>query len=409
MFCDWLNVWQQFDGDHQDFLGGRVVSIEGACGLAQTNVVDDDGVITREWALSGNEYEIDYDLAKFAQHRGSYETSLMIRFVSGKLEVRGNPSSYGRLDNLFGVGLDEGIGIYNEVLRGLGLPEFTAGEVRTDLLSYNTKTESCSKTYSGAHISRFDGTQNFAVGMGKVGPYHRWIVQQKIYRSSPDDDALEKYARWNYNTVYTSESKYYMNVKHYDKGEALSERSLPEYFKKLKAAAKAGKIKDRDVRPLYQEAEDYLEKLALWCAELGISRGEWSIRSRYFTQHPGLGFWKPCETESDIWEVIGAEMDKLNCRAVVFQEESFESLTGAQYKALDNWKKGFDLKETLSKPTFYRLRSAILKKTGHDIGARPVVTSSREMRPVYFQVRALTLKDAPIWYHRPSESLRLAA
>lgn len=405
MFCDWLNVWQQFEPDLPDYLGGRVLSIDGACGLARASVIDSDGVIEEQWSFSGGDYEIEYDVGKFSRHVGTYETAIMVRMVGGRLEVRGNPSAYGRLDNLFGVGIDDGIAIYNEILRGLGLPEFTEGE--TQLIPGKNGFV---QAYTGAHVSRVDGTQNFAVGMGKVPDYHKWLANQKLYRSSPDDEQLEQYARWNFKTVYTSQSKFYINAKHYDKADALIERTLPEYFKKLKAAAKEGKIDSRDIRPLYQEAETYLNDLALWCAEQGISRGEWSIRHRYFAQHPGLGFWKPSETEGAIWDVIGKEMDKISQRAVVYQEESFDTLTGAEYKALDKWKKGVDLKaEGMASTTFYRLRGAILKKTGHDIAARPSVTSVPDRRPVFFQVRPLALRDAPTWYQRPVVPMQLAA
>lgn len=405
MFCDWLNVWQQFDPSLPDYLGGKVISIEGACGFKRSSVIDADGVIDEQWSLSGSDYEIEYDVGKFARHTGSYHTTIMVRMVAGRLEVRGNPSAYGRLDNLFGVGLDDGVAVYNSILEQMGLPQFTHGEVQL-----MQGKNGFIKSYTGAHVSRFDGTQNFAVGMGKVSSYHKWLANQKIYRSSPDDDALEKYARWNYKTVYMSESKFYINAKHYDKSDALIERSLPEYFKKLKQAANEGRIRQNDVRSLYLEAETYLNDLALWCSELGISRGEWSLRNRYFAQHSGLGFWKPMETEGAIWDVIGKEMDKIKSRAVVYQEESFDSLTGAEYKALDNWKKGVDLKgDGMASTTFYRLRTAIMKKTGHDIAARPMVTAGRELRPVFFQVRALTLRDAPTWYQRPFLPIQMAA
>ncbi|WP_404995478.1 hypothetical protein [Cupriavidus pauculus] len=412
MFCDWLNVWQQFDGDWPDFLGGRVLSIEGACGLARQRVIDADGVIGEAWGLAGgDDIEIDYDVARFAQQRGSYETNLMVRMVAGKLEVRGNPSAYGRLDNLFGVGIDDGIAIYNEVLEQLGLPTFTEGEVRTN---YHAKRGDGRGgpmvTYSGAHITRVDVTQNYAVGMGNVAHYHRWLAQQKVSRSGPNDADLEKFASWNYDTVYTSTSKYWINVKHYDKGEALMQRSLPEYLKRLKAAARDGRIAKGDVRPLYQEAEDYLEKLALWCAEIGVTRGEWSMRNRWFVQHQGAGFWMPGETEGKLWDVVGAEMEKISKRAVVYQDESRDSLTLRERGALDAWRRGENLRESLSNGTFYRLRSSILEKTGHDIAARPLVKQSADYRPVFFQVRALSLKDAPIWYQRPSfPEMRLAA
>lgn len=407
MFCDYLNVWQQFEPSLPDHCGGKIISIEGACGLSRSAVVDADGVIEHQWAFSGADYEVEYDVSKFASQTGSYETRINIRMVGGRLEVRGNPSAWGRLDNLFGVGLDEGISIYNHILDGLGLPQFTSGKVQL-LPGKNGFV----KSYTGAHISRFDGTENYSVGTGLVRPYHKWLAGQKIYRSSPDDDALERYARWDHGTVYTSESKFYINAKHYDKADALLERSLPEYLKKLNEAAKEGRIAYSDVRPLYLEAETYLTDLACWCADVGISRGEWSLRNRYFAQHSGLGFWEPGVTESAIWDVIGKEMDKVKRRAVVYQDDSMDSLTRSEYFALAEWKKGVDLRgdQVLSSTTFYRVRTAILKKTGYDIAARPSASLRViEARPVYFQVRALALRDAPIWYQRPSALYQMAA
>lgn len=412
MFCDWLNVWQQFsEAEFPDFNGGRVVSVDGACGLSREKVVDrDTGEITEAWAISGSD-DIEYSTAKFSQHRGSFETTLMIRMVNGRLEVRGNPSAYGRLDNLFGVGLDDGIAIYNEVLAGLGLPVFTEGEEMDQWLQ---NEQTWSKQYTGAHVTRADYTINQAVGMGRVRDYNRWIAQQKLSHSSPDDEALEKFARWDFATVYSSTSKYWINAKHYDKAEALEELTLPEYLKKLRKAARDGKISKSEVRTLYKEAEDYLGKLAEWCAELGVVRSEWSLRNRWFQQHTGAGWWKPCVTDSELLDVVAKERDKIAMRAIVYQEESYDSLSASEFRALDQWKKGKVLKAsaggTVPDRTFYRLRSGILEKTGYDIAARPLVNAgASEFRPIYFQVRPLALCDAPVWYQRPSFPLQLAA
>lgn len=411
-FCDWLNIWQQFPlGLYPDYLGGRVVSIEGACGLVRAAVVDQEtGEVGDAWAISGSD-EIEYSTAKFTQHRGSFETSLLIRMVNGRLEVRGNLSAWGRLDNLFGMGLDDCIELLNEILAELGLPCFTPGEV-LDVWLQNEQT--WQKQYTGAHLTRVDYTVNSAVGMGRVRDYNRWLSQQKLSHSSPDDEALEKFARWDFATVYTSASKYWINCKHYDKAEALEELTLPEYLKKLRKAARDGKIAKSEVRPLYLEAEDYLGKLAEWCAEQGIVRSEWSLRNRWFAQHQGAGWWKPGETEGELLDVVAAEREKIAMRAIVYQEGSYDRLTASEYRALDQWKKGKALKEsaggTIPDRTFYRLRSAILEKTGHDIAARPLVSGgSSDFRPVYFQVRPLSLADAPVWYQRPSFPLRLAA
>ena len=400
-FCDYLNVWQQFPaGEYPDYLGGRVVSIDGACGLSRKHVTDQDtGEISEVWAISGDDADIEYSTPKFGQHRGSFETTISIRMVEGKLEVRGNPSAFGRLDNLFGVSLDEGIGIYNSVLQSMGLPVFTAG-VEAEL--WLQKEQRLVKQYTGAHITRIDLTVNQAVGSGRVRDYNRWLASQKLARSSPDDQALEKFARWDFATVYTSDSKFWINVKHYDKSAALEELTLPEYLKKLRNAVRDGTIKKSAVRALYLEAEDYLLKLAHWCAEVGIVRSEWSLRSRWFVQHPGEGYWAPGSCESSLIDTVTAEREKIAMRAIVYQVEGFENLSPIEYKTLDQWKKGEQVKLTIPRTSFYRIRASILEKTGHDIASRPVVTiSANVFRPIYFQVRPLSLADAPVWYQRP--------
>lgn len=343
-FADWLNVVQQFPvGQYPDFLGGRVVSVDGACAFGRREVVDAaSGEVQEAWALveDGPGLEVDFSTAKFARHRGSFETGIMVRLVGGKLEVRGNPSSFGRLDNLFGLQLDDCISVYNCILASLGLPEFTAGEVtkREDQASGKMVME-----YSGAKITRVDYTVNQSVGMGRVADYNRWLAGQKISRSGPTDDDLEKFARWDYSTVYTSNSKFWVNVKHYDKARALEEVTLPQYLKSLKKNARTLEEK-KSIVSRYKEAEDYICKLAEWCAEKGIVRTEISFRSRFFAQADGLGYWEPDLTDSRIYEHVEAEMMKISNRAVVYQEEDFSSLTPAEFKAFSIWKKGTPLR-----------------------------------------------------------------
>lgn len=410
-FCDYLNVSQQYPaGLYPDFLGGRMVSIDGACGLSRKRLTDSDtGEIKEAWAITvedqADEVDIEFSTPKFGEGRGSYETTLNIRMVDGKLEVRGNPSAFGRLDNLFGVGLDEGIAIYNGVLAGLGLPPFTEGVER--LLDWDKDAQDYKREYTGACISRADMTVNQSVGMGRVRDYNRWLASQKVSRSSPNDADLQKFQQWDFGTVYTSTSKLWMLVKHYDKSAALEDVTLPNYMKKLRNAASVGRIQRDQVHALFKEAEDYLLKLAEWCAEVGIVRSEWSIKSRWFSQHSGSGFWKPGVCESNLIDMVTAEREKITMRAIVYQQDSYDSLSASEYRALDKWKKGVPLKASLGgdmpDPTFYRVRSAVLKKTGHDIASRPLVNQAKtDFRPVYFQVKPLSVSDAPIWYQRPS-------
>lgn len=412
MFFDWLNVWQQFpSGEYPDFVGGRVVSVEGASCLQRGAFVDQaTGEVVDAWGIAGG--EIEYDVSKFEAHKGSFETTLMIRMVAGRLEVRGNPSSWGRLDNLFGVGLDDGIAIYNEVLAAMGLPQFTEGDVQRIGGAGSRVDGSVTEVYTGAHITRVDCTQNHAVGMGNVKHFNKWLAGQKLYRSAPDDEDLASFARWDFSTVYMSESKYWITAKSYDKSKALLDVTLPSYLKKLRAAAKAGTIDRAEVQRLYKEAEDYLDGLALWCAEQGIARLEWSFRNRWFAQHHEASYWRPGVTEGAVLEVVGQELDKIMKRAVVMQSDGFDALTDKEFRILADWKRGEDLLGLgkLSKSAFYRFRTTIREKTGLDIGARPVQGRvTPDLRPVFFRVLPVSLRDAPSWYQRPSVPLRLAA
>lgn len=407
MFCDWLNVWQQHDPELPDFLGGRVVSLTGRVTLGGAIVIDKatgeegDGL-----ALFGDDLEIEYSTAKFVQHRGSFETNLHVRCVAGRVQVSGNPSSFGRLDNVFGLGLDECIEVYNQVLEQLGLPLFTEGEVVKQWLQNEDRLQT---TYSGAHITKCDLTENFAVGAGNVRTFNQWLLSQKVYRQAPADDRLEQFARWNYSTVYASESKFWLQMKAYDKAEAIQDVTLPQYIKKLREARKDGRLSVREVERLAKEATDYLELLAGWCAEVGMVRAEWSYRSRWFAQHEGAGFWKPGETEATLLDEAKAEVDKVFGRAVVHQQDADLGLSNAELGLLSRWKRGEPLKDALPSSSFYRHRASILKKTGNDIAARPLVTSGPQLRPVYFQVRPLSCSNAPAWYRAPQPCLRLAA
>lgn len=400
-------MWQQHDPDLPDLLGGRVVSLTGRVSLSGAIVVDKHtGEQGEGLALMGDDLAVEYSCGKFMAHRGSYETNLLIRCEGGRVQVAGNPSAFGRLDNVFGLQIDEGVEIYNQVLEQLGLPPFTQGEVQKQWLQNEGRLAT---TYTGAHITKVDLTQNFAVGAGNVRPFNQWLATQKIYRQAPGDEQLEKFAKWDYSTVYASQSKYWLQMKCYDKAQALQDVSLPMYLKKLRAARKDGRLSTREVERLAKEATDYLELLAGWCAEVGMVRAEWSYRSRWFAQHEGAGFWKPGETESMLMEEARTEVDKVFGRAVVVQQDADLGLSNSELGLLARWRRGEPLREAMPSSSFYRHRSSILKQTGLDIAARPLVTSAPQLRPVYFQARPLSCRDVPAWYRPAQTSLPLAA
>lgn len=70
--------------------------------------------------------EVESQAVKGLQFEGSYDSRLQVRCDGRRVEVSGNPSRFGRRDNVFGrTSVWECIELYNSVLRDLGLPEFT--------------------------------------------------------------------------------------------------------------------------------------------------------------------------------------------------------------------------------------------------------------------------------------------
>jgi len=401
---DWLTMVQQFPiGDYPDYHGGHVVSVQGS-DISTIKNVDSDGVVTDHLSL-GDVSDIDFKIEKFSRHQGSFETSIEVRFVAGLLEVKGNPSSYGRLDNVFGVTLDQGVSIYNSILRSLGLPEFSVGVIEKIWLQHDQKFV---ETYTGARIRRIDYCRNLSVGCGNVRKFHKWLSGQKLYRSSPSDELLDKQAsKWDFSTVYLSESVYWMNAKVYDKGENLEQVVLPNYRKKLSTAVAERRITKKDFNIMYNEAEEYLINLACWCAEVGLSRIEYSLKSRWFKQHDEgrLAYWKPLDTDRKLLEIAEKEFEKIGSRAMVIQNVNMDTLTNSEFRAYSLWKSGEPVRDFFPDRTFYRLKSSILKKTGYDLGARPVsISKDPETRFVYFKMKPLSVSDAPSFYRASDQA-----
>ncbi|ENB3621243.1 Replication-associated protein G2P, partial [Escherichia coli] len=64
-------------------------------------------------------------------HEGSFSDVVSIKIRGSELTMSGNPSRWGKLDNVFGcASVDECFGVFNQILRSLGLPEFTKGRRR---------------------------------------------------------------------------------------------------------------------------------------------------------------------------------------------------------------------------------------------------------------------------------------
>jgi len=159
MFFDWLDIEQTFDVD---------VPLIGDFGAARVDL--ETGVISEHVRCFPEIVE------------GSYSTKITI-FVNGcNLRVRGNPSRYGREENLFGYQtLDECVAVYNGILRQQGLPQFTKNtELRR---AFSPGTEKMIAVGNGATIKEVHATTNIAVGEGNEAAYLKALASQQLGRS----------------------------------------------------------------------------------------------------------------------------------------------------------------------------------------------------------------------------------
>ena len=113
------------------------------------------------------------------QLEGSYSTKVQVLCDGQRVVVRGNPSKFCRLDNLFGYqSIDEAVTVFNVVLEQLGLPPFSKATFYRPL---QNKEDLAAFTTDGAIFTRIDLTMNHSVGSASgVRPFIRAISSQSI-------------------------------------------------------------------------------------------------------------------------------------------------------------------------------------------------------------------------------------
>ena len=315
--------------------------------------------------------EIDHQAVRGLQHRGSFDSSLQVRCDGRRVEVSGNPSRWGRRDNVFGLtDIGQCLQVYNEVLAVLGLPGFEEEE-RTRVSPFQFQ-RSDSVLSAGPVITRVDLCRNWTAGSADAG---RGIVAalSSVVRGgrcgwvSPDGATCA----WGVGSRYAY-------LKYYLKGVELQKHR--------------GSTKD-----------EYLDELTRWATSTGIVRQELSAKAMLLKRH-GLdrpGAWSyqhMCELLDEYSP--HREAGKGRCSF----DELYETLQGAgiprsraraAQTALYAFLAGhrFVVGENISKSAFYRLRADI-KVAGVDIAA-PLNVSALPIR-----VRELQLSPtaAPDWY-----------
>jgi hypothetical protein len=314
--------------------------------------------------------EVRSQSVKGLQHRGSHDSSLQVRCDGRRVEVSGNPSKWGRFDNLYGhASVASAIEVFNGVLAQLGLPAF-AEEERAYVSPFQFQ-RSDSVLPAGPVITRVDLCRNWMAGSAGaarsvVAALASVVRVGKCAWLSPDGNT----AAWGVGSRYAY-TKYYLKA--------------PELRKHPGADP------------------EYSAKLADWCDSVGIVRQEVSLKSMLLKRH-GLdrpGKWT-MDTMRELMDEYSPHRDAGAGRCDFLEVQSHLVATGlpvsrarAAQTALYAYLAGhrFVVGENISKSAFYRLR-ADLRVCGVDIAA-PLNVSTLPVR-----IRELELSPAvaPAWY-----------
>lgn len=204
------------------------------------------------------------------QHRGSFCDVVSISIRGSVLKMTGNPSRWGRLDNLFGLPtIDACVFVYNNILIDLGLPTFTKC---TKTMFTQTKESQKTHTVSdGAIIREIHITSNRAVGKGNEDDYISGLSTQPYRNSIPRLHSNGKSVDWlskkgNINLIYPTV---------YNKAHEIEIHNLIKIKNKFSNSSLEYK---------------YLLDVIEYCKLSGIVRFEQKLKSR-FLQKKSLTYW----------------------------------------------------------------------------------------------------------------------
>jgi hypothetical protein len=350
-----------------------------------------------EWVHSKRNLHSDFvtfERVSGTRHEGSWQSSLRVTCDGVNVTVEGNPSRFGRMDNLFGfTDIREAVEVFQGVLREYGLPEFDFNVKNIDLWAHDNKrvfrfygatfhrVDLCSNHISGS----MENARQFLVYLSGL-PASRGLVPH-IY---PDGNTVDYGGNGEGKKGTT-----YLYRKWYIKGV--------EQEKNLFKIITKEKLCDEDLL--------YGDRLLNYVKGYGIVRYEVSFK-RKFLYRKGYHvmdrvvclFDEFRRYEDEHLLEDGGRVLNVDERpgSVLVGKEIDGFVIGKRFaRVMDQvyyaWKNGEDVREIVGKSTFYKVRS-VLKNYGVDI-SRPctVVRMPVEVRKIVIS----PVESPPYWYRLP--------
>lgn len=322
------------------------------------------------------------------RHEGSFSDTVAIKIRGSVLTVDGNPSRWGKLDNVFGcTSIDECFTVYNGILCSLGLPPFTRGT--RFKLRQSSEGQACGHIWNGAIIKEIHINSNYSVGFdnerafirgASVLPYRNSIP--RLHSNGMSCDWLSKTGKAHliYPTLYS------------------------KAFDLLIHAMKKTKSKFGESSSEFQ----YLKQLHEFLVLNGVVRFEQKLKSRYLQRYE-LNYWGYSEFE--ILEKLQKEfvsiVNRLSVTAydvktiagALLDSKVVDTVKAAHTTALYaySWMQGerFDFNKRAVKAHRARLR-----KIGIDIALE--YDASKTPDVVIKNIREISMEEIsmPDWYRK---------
>lgn len=373
VFIDWLNAAQRHSGVDLPIVGDGVAM---------------KGERFEEFEVEGKKYICLHPGENFRysipskQAQGSHSTSLRIRSDGSRVTVSGNPGRYGRPDNVFNYDLDDTVSVASDVLQSYGLPRLSPGSCRTkSSLSERDAKLGLWTEWTGAVIRELHATMNYSAGNEAMAKeYMNYLGGLRAARISKGVYGDETVV---FGRLAKKNSPLHKAIVAYRKGDEMLAHAKGDEAKKVVRAS-----------PEYEFARD-----------TGLVRIEnkWGA---HFLRDNGLRFLGDATMAKiiSIFERETAFLFSANPdRAVRLVSEM---PTKYRLAAL-SWIRGDDLRQLLTRPTFYRVVKG-LRDYGIDCSERRgdrQTESAAEMelqgmldRLPTFNVRPL---ECPDWYGLP--------
>jgi hypothetical protein len=320
---------------------------------------------------------------------GSYSSKVVVKCNGFRVSVYGNPSRWGRIDNLFGLStFDDCIAVYNQILEKLGLPAFT--KCSSYLLKTAKNGGQNEKVYNGAIIKHVDWTRNLSVGEGNERPFLKALSGHSINRSVkpflyPNEHTVE----WYGDNIQKNGSTY-------------------RYIKVYTKTADLLRHQKKNVKGADFEDVQYYYDLIAFTAKTGTLREEHSFKREYLKRHHLHAYGIVKETDflpelqviTDIRKRL--EVSKMHYESIVDQllnEEVVNSRQAANATmcAYMYWLHGEHSQLSTRQFSTHKRR---LLQIGIDISQKLDITRA-PLRLKTCEVIEVKPLDMPSWYRQP--------